>query len=241
MAGFLDKNTRVIDMVLTDYGRELYSKNELEFSYYAFSDDEVDYDPYVSTSGSITNTQLTASKGEQIEATLVREAVFGLQKGMNSEARDQTNIKNMLFTMPQGQKILPRISTSPELTSGSIGMKQQRLQDIYVTLDQSGNVITKSGPFDRGFKKFNSSRLEFSKRIEDYFDKASHEGNLVRVFVSASNGLTEVVPKRDKKGVLSYNCDMRLFKDEETKNLRKSDSDKIESLTRSIGFSKERR
>ena len=126
--------------------------------------------------------------------------------------------------MPQGQKILPQTLIDPEISSGSIEMKQQKLQDIYITTDQFGNIISKSGPFDRGFKKFNSSRLTFGSRINDFFGASSHEGNLVRIFHSGTNGLVEVSPKRDKRGNLSYACDLRLFKDEETVRLKKSDT-----------------
>lgn len=41
--GFLDPKERILDIILTEKGRELLSKGELVIKYYAFFDDEVDY------------------------------------------------------------------------------------------------------------------------------------------------------------------------------------------------------
>ena len=234
MAGFLDKNTRIVDMVLTDYGRELHSQGKLEFTYYAFSDDEVDYDPYIHNSSSLSSTELTSSKEQQIDATLVREAVFGLSKDTSPAGKDSTNIQNLMFTMPQGQTVLPEVEFAPDLTSGSIDTKQQKLQEVFVTLDQFGNIISKLGPFDLGFRKFDGSRLSFDMKVRDFFDRAAHEGYLVRVFTSGSDGLREVKSKRDINNALSYMCDLRLFRDSEIDRLDDSDAKKLESLEDSV-------
>jgi len=55
--GFLDKKERILDIVLTDRGRELLSKNEMHVSYYAFSDDGINY------SGSLAALQPDFSNG----------------------------------------------------------------------------------------------------------------------------------------------------------------------------------
>lgn len=41
--GLLDKKERILDVVLTDKGREQMARNNLNFRYYAFSDEGVDY------------------------------------------------------------------------------------------------------------------------------------------------------------------------------------------------------
>lgn len=41
--GLIDKKNHIIDFQLTNKGRELLSKNSLNFVYYAFSDDQIDY------------------------------------------------------------------------------------------------------------------------------------------------------------------------------------------------------
>ena len=51
--GLLDKNDRIIDLVLPSEGRRQLSLGELEFKYFSVFDDEVDYDPYVANSGSL--------------------------------------------------------------------------------------------------------------------------------------------------------------------------------------------
>ena len=40
---FLDKKERILDITLTDRGRQLLSRGLLDFTYYAFSDEGVDY------------------------------------------------------------------------------------------------------------------------------------------------------------------------------------------------------
>jgi len=220
MGGFLDKKTRVVDMVLTDYGRELYSQGKLKFEYYAFSDDEVDYDPPMKQddqyfSGSISATVLSASKVQQVEATLVREAIRGLPKSSNSQAKDQTNIQGHLFTMPQGQRVIPRLAMAPDFYTGSIETKQQKIQDTSRTYDQFGRIV-ESTTYIRGYRKFDTTKLKIDLEVDDFFDKGTMEGYLVRVYSSGSGqGLTEVEPQRDLSSVLSYRSDLQLYRDEE--------------------------
>ncbi|MHA2043955.1 MAG: hypothetical protein ACW99G_04135 [Candidatus Thorarchaeota archaeon] len=223
-------------MVLTDYGKKQYSKGELEFKFYAFSDDEVDYDPYISNSASLNPTELTASKLEQVESTLVREAVFGLHKGTNKLGKDQTNIRNLLFSMPQGQKILPLMVVSPDIVTGSVETNQQLLQDTFVTLDSDDNLISKLGPFNRGFDKFGGKNIEFESKIADFFDRTATEGYQINIFISGSDGLIELDPKRDLSNNLSYQHDLRLFRDNETKILKAQTTKETAEFEESIGF-----
>jgi len=227
MAGFLDKNTRVIDMVLTDYGKELYSKGELQFSFYAFSDDEVDYNPWISNSGSLTSVALTASIQEQVEATLVREAVFGKPRNMCPVAKDQTNIKELLFTIPQGQKTLPRITISPDSLSGSIHSIQQKIQRSVVHRDSEGSTINKAENIDLGFKTSNASKYVIDFDLKEFLNKESNEGFLIRLFSSGSGGLVELTHKRDLDDVLSYSNDVRLFLDEDVDSSSTPDSNQM--------------
>ena len=217
--GFLDKNNRVIDMVLTDYGRELYSKGELEFTYYAFSDDGVDYDPFIADSGSLTSVKLQEEKDDQIAATLVREASFGLHKGENFVAKDETNIQNLLFTVPQGQKIVPEMILSPVLSTGSIAAKQQKVVERTVTRDKDGNAINTINEYDRGYRKFAAQRFRIDIETEDFFAKASREGYSIKIFESGSSGLTEVKHKRDVRNTISFSKDLQLYKDSEIEKL----------------------
>ena len=40
---FLDKKEQILEICLTKHGRKLLSKGKLNIKYYAFADDEVDY------------------------------------------------------------------------------------------------------------------------------------------------------------------------------------------------------
>ena len=211
--GILDKSTRVLDIVLTDYGREQHSKGELEFSYYAFSDDGVDYDPYIANSGSITDVQLLEEQIKQVEATLVREAVFGHQGGKNLDHRDKTNIKNLLFTVPQGQLIVPEMLMSPDITTGSIEAKQQKVVERSVTKDSEGDAINVIAESDRGYRKFKSQKLLVDLEMDNFFDKASRDGYIIRVFESGSFGLSEIKHKRDKSYTMSFSNDIQMYSD----------------------------
>lgn len=67
--GYLDKQSRVIDVVLTARGRKLYSVGALDFAYFSLFDDGVDYDPVAAT-GSYSD----AEREVQIELSPVLEA-----------------------------------------------------------------------------------------------------------------------------------------------------------------------
>jgi hypothetical protein len=213
MAGFLDERTTVVDMVLTDYGRTLYSQGELDFAYYAFSDDEVDYDPYISTSGSLNDDQLEEVRIDQIEATLVREAVFGLPISRDSRDLDKTNIQTLMLDVPQGQQIVSEMLIIPEVTGSTIETRQQKVRERSIVRDQNGNVIQILGETDLGFQKFGVTRFRLDMDVEDFFDFSTREGFLVRVFSSGSEGLREVSSKRDKGNVSSYSNDLQLYVD----------------------------
>ena len=49
---FFNKKEDVIDIELTQYGKYLLSKGKLKPAFYAFSDDEIVYDPSYNNSGS---------------------------------------------------------------------------------------------------------------------------------------------------------------------------------------------
>ncbi len=69
--GYLDKQSRVIDVVLTELGRKLYSIGRLDFAYFGLFDDCIDYDP-IASSGSFSDRD----RRDQIEATPILEAPF---------------------------------------------------------------------------------------------------------------------------------------------------------------------
>lgn len=213
MAGFLDKNTRIVDMVMTGYGKRLLSEGELRFVYWAAFDDEVDYDPCISQSSSLSSTQLSQSRQDQIEATLVREAVTGYRL-FNNSGSDNVNVCKPLFTAPQGQVQLPRLSGS-SLPTGSLDIVtyQQRLQEVRVQKDSVGNVIETLGPYDRGVQRFNSDSVNLFFEYVPGSWPAEHrpEGFVVRFYVSGAEGYHQVEAKLDSSNDISFNNDLKVY------------------------------
>jgi hypothetical protein len=107
--GFLDAKERVLDVVLTDKGRELLSQNLLDFEFYAFSDDGVDY------AGALTaSLQVSGSVDDYIRRTLIIEA------GQFKDSKEQRDMNTFLYTIPSRRRTLPQLVTNfddtPDIT-----------------------------------------------------------------------------------------------------------------------------
>ncbi|MBV8072367.1 MAG: hypothetical protein JO270_20865 [Acidobacteriaceae bacterium] len=215
MAGFLDKNTQVVDMILTMEGKRLLSRGELQFVYFALFDDEIDYDPYISQSGSMTAAQLSGTKNDLIEIQPIREAVSGYRSGMNMSGSDFTNVHRPLFTMKQGAQYLPRLSASDApLIPATMEVKQQKHQVLYTKTDQYGNVVQQQGPIDMGYDRFDSQDVNFRMELlplEVSPDKQNQEGVLVRIFKTGSEGIVEVKDRRDTNNDMAFSNDLILY------------------------------
>ena len=211
MAGFLDKNDRVIDMVLTGYGRSLLSKNALRFVSWIPMDDEVDYNPFISNSGSLDSMQMSASISQQIEFCPVREATTG-NKTLNRIGLETTNGNDTIFTISQGQKIVPQVMTGSLPTALQITIDQNKIADIELRKDASGKTVEILGPVDRGFQRSYPGKktLEFSYVNGSYPSEHKISGFLVRVFSSGSDGYVEIDPKLDLQGEITYNGELIL-------------------------------
>jgi hypothetical protein len=241
MAGFLDKDTSVVDMILTSYGKEMLAKGEFDVMYYAFFDDVVDYAASVSESGSLTVEQMSGSHVDELEVTLVSEAVPGMLHGMDLRAMDTTNVNKPVFTMPQGQKTLSVARYDPTGSFETVRMRQRKVVDVYRTKDALGNVqeiIEK----DRGFEIIDSSRVSVNMSIDEFFEYGADDGFLLRVYVSGSryvdsNGYVELDPKRDFDYMISFGDLVRVLLDSEVdrfdntmQNRRKKKIDKTVGL-----------
>jgi len=99
---FLDKKERILDLVLTNKGRELLSKNLLDFTYYAFSDEGVDYSGSLALSGNID---------DHIHQTLTFEA-DPRKNGLAQTAN--TSLQTFLYTIPSRRRTLPEFKSSHE-------------------------------------------------------------------------------------------------------------------------------
>jgi len=215
MAGFLDRDTRIIDMVLTCKGKSLFSKGDLHFCYWIPFDDDIDYQPTVSESGSLSAIQLTASIKQSIEDTPIREAVSGYTN-FNNSGSDFTNVRNPMFTMAQGQKVLPR-AVFPDDTEKTILTNQRMVRRIYQDRDNNGKYNNSISPRDIGVERFDSTAfsLEFAYEKDSFPHDFRTKGFHIKVLRSGSDGLTEVVPKRDMSNDLSYSNDVRVFTDKD--------------------------
>lgn len=90
--GFLDKKERILDVVLTDKGREQLSKNQLNFTYYAFSDEGIDY------SGSFSDT---SGSSVSIDDYMFRNLAPEVYLKKDDE------LDSFLYTVPSRSKVLP--------------------------------------------------------------------------------------------------------------------------------------
>jgi hypothetical protein len=118
MAFFEPKET-ILDVKLTDLGRNLLAKNQLQFNYYAFSDDGIDY------SGSLALTNFTGSIDNIVFKNLSTETPQYANKELNS----------YLYTVNTFDNKIPQLVVS--ISTGSLLQLKRR----YKTW--SGQEITK--------------------------------------------------------------------------------------------------
>lgn len=213
MAGFLDKDTRIIDMVLTGYGKSLLSRGELNFCYWVPFDDEVDYDPHIAESGSLSAVALSSSIADSIENTLVREATTGYRM-FNLLGKDQTNVINPVFTTAQKQDVLPRIAVSGSV---SVTTYQRKVKKSFVVNEKDGKGVAQLSDSDVGVERFNSSQdsIKMGYEKDGFVGAARPDGFFVTVFESGSNGLVELKPKRDVSNDLCFGSDLKVHTGEE--------------------------
>lgn len=198
-------------MVLTSHGKRLLSTGDLHFCYWIPYDDEIDYQPFIAESGSLSADQLSASIYQAIETTPLREATTGY-RNFNSSGSDFTNVHNPIFTMAQGQEVLPR-TVFPESFQRTIESKQRKVEQIYQDRDEKGKYDNPLQARDIGIERYDSSTfvLEFTYSKDSFPTDFQPDGFFLRMLRSGSNGWTEVVPRRDMSNDLSYNNDVRIF------------------------------
>lgn len=74
--GFLDRQSRVVDIVLTVRGRKLYAAGELDFAYFGLFDDMVDYDPWSTGSLGDDDRERLVASSLVLEAPIVRDVRY---------------------------------------------------------------------------------------------------------------------------------------------------------------------
>jgi len=105
--GFINQKERVFDVVLTHEGRELLAKNQLNFSFYAFSDDGIDY------SGSFASSSFSTGT---LDNYVHRNIAFESRQMKNKD------LNYFLYTIPAGKKILPNMNIN---LSGNVTLERR--------------------------------------------------------------------------------------------------------------------
>ncbi len=182
--GFLDSKERIVDVILTPEGRRQLASGELEFVYYSFWDDEVDYDPAVLSSGSYSADALADIQRDLREAHLVTEASPD-QFLSTSPLVDAELTKAPLFERPASTLAVPTAELVP--TSGSLSLEVTQ--------------TTKGGSFVR----LDSAMLDVSLRVDAPVEQL---GSDFRLASSGSDGLQELHPQRDRLGRVSLGPDV---------------------------------
>lgn len=205
MAGFLDAKERVIDVVLTGVGKSLLSKGDLNFVYWMPFDDEVDYEPFIHNSASLSASALTSSMIEKTEDPLIREAAYGYRY-VDGAVEDRTNVNRPLFTVSSGKKIVPAMQVSGLSSSGSVEISVNQQQKILRMIEKvDGDIL--SG-VSRQDSTMTTVELSYDDATE--FSEGKLEGFLVTTYVSSSDGYVEFLHNRDSRGNIVYRNDLQL-------------------------------
>jgi hypothetical protein len=100
---FLDKKNRIIDITLTDHGRQLLSENSLDIKYYAFSDDLIDY------SGSLAQS---VKFSQSLDDVIYRNFIPIAASQMKGAGGTKADLTSFLYTAPEQRTVLPQFTLS---------------------------------------------------------------------------------------------------------------------------------
>ena len=169
MAGFLDKDTRVIDMIITAEGRRMMSLGRFDISSWAAFDDGVMYD----------------GADEKIEETLVREAVAGYSRGGDSFRRDTTNLSSSLYDAKQGYTTLPRM-----IVTGSveIDIGIRKIEEQFVDRTIPGRPTKVYGPYTVGYERISQTSVKLGLGVGENVNT----GYTMSVYERTLDGLVDV-------------------------------------------------
>lgn len=184
--GFLDRQSRVIDIVLTGRGRELFAVGELNFAYYSLFDDGIDYDPW--STGSLTDEE----RDDLIHSSPMFEAPAVPDRRTSIIPLEPTSF---VFKAAPDYGAVPRL-LQPNPT-GSLAV---------LRCDQfsSGSTFTRTG-----------TNLAVVP-VELSAEAAGSEGFSVHFYVSGTQGLNELRTRTDLKGRRALDPFVAVAIDDET-------------------------
>lgn len=172
--GYLDKRSRVVDVVLTERGRKLYALGKLDFAYFGLFDDGIDYDPYS------TGTLSDSDRESQIEAFPMLEAPF--VRDVRGATAPLEPI-NHLFTAAPGYRVLPAMDSPGDGDELRLMADQRR----------EGDHLRRTG----------TTLAQITMHISGQAEQGN-PGFVVRVYSSGSNGIQPLDLKRDLSGRRAY-------------------------------------
>jgi hypothetical protein len=222
MSGFLNSSERVIDLVLTDTGKQLLLRGALQFIYWVPFDDEVNYTPAVTiwNSGSYTTPSqldelaalITSTSQSMVEDPVIREASAGY-RGLNAREIDNTNVFRPMYTARPGvghMSPLPQIVLS-QTGSIDVQVEQTFLSKRQVKKDSSGNVL-EAMLSDVGYQRRagTSVQIDVGYNTGSFIIDKGYEGFLVTVYQEVSGTLQEVVHNMSSDGSIAYRNDLAL-------------------------------
>lgn len=146
---FLDQKERILDIALTDLGRELLAKNQLNFNYYCFSDEGIDY------SGSLL---ASSSLGVSLDNYIHRELSF------EADQRKNADLKSFLYTVDHGRNVLPEFVVSVDISS-SVTLERKFYIDTVVLQNRPNVTVQK--PVDV-IVRATIPKITLSERTQEY-------------------------------------------------------------------------
>lgn len=218
MAGFLDPKECVIDLVLTDTGKSLLMKGDLQFVYWIPFDDEVDYDPPATPR---VDQTLADRQIELLETPLIREATMGY-KGLNLRAEDTTNLHRPMYSAAPGvgqNSPLPQLKV--DTTTGVVSVRQTPLKKYYgpdLIAQMSSSIVGfKRETFDEfrvlaGYDHGASGSLPADTKTEGFLITMHTSGVLKKDDNQQDvGGFAEVIHNFDSTGSIVYSNDLKLI------------------------------
>jgi hypothetical protein len=232
MAGFLNAEERVIDLVLTDTGKQLLLKGALRFAYWIPFDDEMNYQPTVTIWNSASyHADLDAlgdliadASRSMLEDPVLREASMGY-RGLNANEEDTTNVIRPMYTAAPG---VGHVSPLPQMqvSTGSMDVQimQNRVVKRRVRKDRDGNIIDTSvhtvGVQRRGGTSayvtadYSTGSFTADKNLEGFLITMYHHvsGSDRKIVMNdqVSGSLHEILHNRNSDGDVVYSNDILL-------------------------------
>ena len=196
---FLDKNDRVFDVILTEDGIKALSKGNLRYAYFVAFDDQIDYDPVISNSSSLSAESLLDERAKQIEETPLFEAFVIQTPESRKDIVQSLVLSSSLYDAADGYRIIPQF-VSDQTGSFSIEIQQQTVEDK--------NYRTYRGK---------STAVNIIGKIEGDVEQSSiSDGFEIEVFLSGSDGLVKLERLEDRSGFVRFNDEITIIPDRET-------------------------